>query len=329
MSSIPQIPAAPLLVPAGDTDWTDAVAAVTEAATGPGFMVLTDVDAALGLSSKARADLLRFFTLDDTIKRRLARQKFEPSNPNLYRGLFPVQKGETTYKEGIDIGPDLLDPGRASDGSDPLTEPTPLPTEAELPGWRANAATYYGAMERLGQTLARALREGLEAPEGSLEPIFERGISTLRLLHYPERAADTLPADLAAVTVQGERRVVVGAPHCDNGFVTLLWQDPSGGLQARDRDGGWIDVPAPEGALAINFGRMLSDWSGGQIRATEHRVLGGLAARCSIPFFFEPAVDAQIVPLGGGGEPYVYGDTLWERMTKFVEFRGVERGRAA
>ena len=75
----------------------------------------------------------------------------------------------------------------------------------------------------------------------------------------------------------------------------------------------------------MNFGALLSDWSGGRVRATEHRVLGGLKERCSVPFFFEPAVDARIVPISGDGESYVYGDKLWERMLSFVEFRGLGR----
>ena len=269
------------------------------------------------------------FTLSEAARLPLARQKFVPGNPNVYRGVFPVQKGETTFKEGIDIGPDLVDPARAGDGADPLTEPTPLPPEELLPGWRDDAVAYYRAMERLGCALSRALSAGLGAPPDALEPLFLRGISTLRLIRYPERTPDTLPADLATVTVAGEQRLVVGAPHCDSGFVTLLWQDPTGGLQARASSGAWVDGPPVSGGLAVNFGRMLSNWSGGRIRATEHRVLGGLRERCSIPFFFEPAVDARIVPLDETAESFVYGDKLWEWTTKFVEFRGVTRHHAA
>ncbi|MDT8345839.1 MAG: 2OG-Fe(II) oxygenase family protein [Thermohalobaculum sp.] len=328
MTDIPRIPARPLVAPASGADWHQAVAAVTGAATGSGFMTLAGVEDALGLPADIHARLLRFFTLPDDTKLALARQKFMPANRNVYRGLFPVQNGETTCKEGIDIGPDLIDPARAGDGADPLTEPTPLPPEAALPGWRTDAVAYYTAMERLGRALCRALTQGLGAPAGALEPLFVNGISTLRLIRYPERTPDTLPADRATVTVAGETRMIVGAPHCDSGFVTLLWQDPTGGLQARGPDGGWRDVPPIPGGLAVNFGRMLSDWSGGRVKATEHRVLGGLKERCSIPFFFEPAVDARIVPLGGA-EPFVYGDKLWEWTTRFVEFRGVQRHRAA
>lgn len=122
----------------------------------------------------------------------------------------------------------------------------------------------------------------------------------------------------------GAPRWLTGVPHFDNGFITLLWQDSVGGLQVKRDDGGWQDVPPRDNALVVNFGRLLSDWSGGRVRATEHRIVGGTRSRHSIPFFFEPAVDARIEPLDDG-EAYVYGDRLWERMQAFVEFKGLER----
>lgn len=318
MTALPRIDARALL--AGDPA---AEAAVLAAAETSGFMSLAGVDAALGLAPETRPDLLRFFTLSDAAKTALARAKFRPGAPNVYRGLFPLQSGEATWKEGVDLGPDLLDPSLVRPG-DPLTEPTPLPPEPALPGWRAEAAAYYAAMERLGRRLVAVLARGLGL-DAATEALFQNGISTLRLIRYPERTRASLPQDMSAVQVEGDDRWIVGRAHCDSGFVTLLWQDPQGGLQARAAGGGWVDVPPEPGGLAVNFGMMLSDLSQGRVRATEHRVLGGLRERHSIPFFLEPAVDA-LISVDGDVRPY--GDLLWERMSRFVEFRGVER-RAA
>jgi hypothetical protein len=70
---------------------------------------------------------------------------------------------------------------------------------------------------------------------------------------------------------------------------------------------------------------------GGRIRATEHRVLGAEQTRCSIPFFYEPRVDARIARLPGlpgpAFAPFLYGDHLWSLMTAFVEFRGLDELR--
>ena len=101
--------------------------------------------------------------------------------------------------------------------------------------------------------------------------------------------------------------------------------------QARALDGTWIDVPPSEDALAVNFGGLLERWTGGCIKATEHRVLGPGSERFSIPFFYEPRVNARIAPLPVRGaaqfEPFLYGDHLWAATTKFIEFHGLESAR--
>jgi isopenicillin N synthase-like dioxygenase len=103
------------------------------------------------------------------------------------------------------------------------------------------------------------------------------------------------------------------------------------GLQARLRDGLWRDVSVPDGALGVNFGQVLERWSGGRIRATEHRVLGSGQERYSIPFFYEARAEAEIRPLPaddpGSFQPFLYGDHLWERITSFVEFQGMQAQR--
>ncbi|MBL8700881.1 MAG: isopenicillin N synthase family oxygenase [Alphaproteobacteria bacterium] len=323
---IPCIDVAPLLGPAGVA--RDAVdAAIMAAAADSGFMTIRGFDAAVATDRAARAAVLRIFTLSDAGKRRLYRRKFDPARPNVYRGWFPLQFGERTHKEGIDIGPDLVRPIAVAD--DPLRELTPLPDEAELPGWRASAAAYYRGMESLGLVLMRAIARGLGLPETRFDAPFADGISTLRLIHYPSRRPESLVGIPDVITEDG--RHITGAAHVDSGLVTLLAQDGVPGLQARARDGTWIDVPPAEGTLAINFGKLLERWSGGRIRATEHRVVGTGADRCSIPFFFEPAVDAVIAPLPlpgiEGFEPFAYGDHLWAAMMRFVEFRGLEHAR--
>jgi isopenicillin N synthase-like dioxygenase len=50
-----------------------------------------------------------------------------------------------------------------------------------------------------------------------------------------------------------------------------------------------------------------------------------------MPFFYEPAADAEIAPLPIEGassfEPFLYGDHLWDVATKFIEFRDVRHLR--
>ena len=114
---------------------------------------------------------------------------------------------------------------------------------------------------------------------------------------------------------------MLGAPHVDSGFITLLAQDGVAGLEVEDRRGDWIGVPPTEGALVVNFGKLLERWTQGRVRATRHLVVGSGAARFSIPFFYEPAVDAVIAPLGlgAGFAPITYGDlTTGNFMADFM-----------
>ena len=87
--------------------------------------------------------------------------------------------------------------------------------------------------------------------------------------------------------------------------------------------------------MAVNFGGLLERWTGGRVKATEHRVLGQCVTgpgreRCSIPFFYEPRVDAVIRPMPGSRDfaPFTYGDHLWSAMTKFIEFAALKDVRA-
>lgn len=331
---IPHIDIRALFGPPGPArDAADA--AIMAASHAHGFMTVTGLPAEIPIDPATRRRLLGLFGLPEAEQRKLWRQKFDPARPNVYRGWFPKQSGAVTCKEGIDMGPDVAYGPSVVDPTDPLREATPLPDEVVLPGFRDTAAGYYRALERTARVLMRAIARGLALPEATFDSAFEGGISTLRLIHYPVRSE----ADLALVTDpevwtthQGQRFYVNGRAHVDSGFLTLLAQDGVPGLQARDRDGTWIDVPPMEGTLAVNFGKVLDRWTGGRIRATEHRVIGRGEARHSIPFFYEPRVDALISPLPLTGienfTPFLFGDYLWATTTKFVEFHGMEHLRA-
>ena len=331
---IPRIDIGPLYHgPSAARDGVDQ--AIMAAAGQSGFMTITGFPAAIPVDADTRHDLLRLFALPLNSQRKLWRQKFLASQPNVYRGWFPAQDGAVTAKEGIDMGPDVAHGAAVVDPADPLREATPLPDEAELPGWRATAGRYYRGLEETGRLLMQSVARGLGLPDHSFDDAFTGGISTLRLLHYPVRHAAELAAiDDPALWVEhnGGRYVVNGRAHVDSGFMTLLAQDGVPGLQARSHAGEWVDVPPEEGTLAVNFGKVLDRWTGGRINATEHRVIGMGQPRYSVPFFLEPRVDAEIRPLPLPGiapfAPFLFGDYLWATITKFVEFHGMEGLRA-
>ena len=328
--AIPLIDIGPLFGPQSDARNKVDLEIVAASQTS-GFMTVTGFPPDVPMDAGTRKELLRLFTLPEKEQRKLWRQKFDISRPNVYRGWFPKQDGSVTCKEGIDMGPDCALGASMIDPKDPLREATPLPPESALPGWRDAVTAYYKGMALTGRVVMRSVARGLGLPEATFDEAFVGGISTLRLIHYPLRS----PEQLATVkdpelwdTHQGQCVYVSGKAHVDSGFVTLLAQDGVSGLQARAKDGSWLDVPPKEGTLAVNFGRLLERWTGGRIKATEHRVIGSGQSRHSIPFFYEPRVDAEIAPLPLPGiepfKPFYYGDFLWEATTKFVEFQGME-----
>lgn len=310
--------------------------AVMSAAATSGFFVARGFPAGIPLDLHSRAELLRVFQLPESEIRALWRQKFDGSHSNVYRGWFPLQTGFLTSKEGIDLGPDVAYGPSVVRDDDPLREATPLPGDDALPGWRDSVSRYYHAMVRASQALMRCIARGLTLPEHFFDDAFDKGLSTLRLIRYPVRT-DTEEAAAADSRVwvahRGNRHLVTGAPHVDSGFLTLLAQDGIGGLQARHRNGQWIDVPPIEGTLAVNFGKVLERWSAGRIKAAEHRVISAGQPRMSIPFFYEARADAEIRPLpmdaGNSFEPFLYGDYLWATTTQFLEFKGMESLRQA
>jgi len=309
-------------------------AAILQAAQSSGMMAIHGLPRWAVLEAERRRELLAIFTLPEAEVRKLWRWAFDARQPNVYRGWFPLQNGHATYKEGIDLGPDVVGGLSVVDPSDPLREATPLPDAAALAGWRERVRDYYVSMTRLSAALMGSIARGLALPEDTFDSAFKGGNSTLRLLRYPVRPPASFEgADPDEVWTEfaGTRREVQGRAHVDSGFMTLLAQDGVGGLQAQFPDGAWVDVPPEEGTLAVNFGKVLERWTGGLIRATVHRVLGSGEERHSIPFFYEARVDAVIAPLplaaAAPFEPFSYGDHLWEATTQFVEQRGIKHLR--
>ncbi len=333
MSEIPVLDAGPLY--GGDTSERRALdAAIQRAATQAGFMTLVGLPEPAHLTAERRGALLRVLDLPEASKRRLYRQRYAPDNPNRYRGFAPLRPEEGIGTESIEFGTDAVEPARRGDPTDLLCEPSVWPAESELPGWRTDLSQVFAALETLGLAVVASLERGLGLETGRLGGCFAHGNSTLRLVRHPG-PGELPPAVARALALGGDGpdgALQLILPHSDSGCITFVSQDATRGLEARARNGEWIAVPAAPGALAVNFGHLLELWTGGRIRATEHRVVGRACRRTSIPFFLEPAVDAWIEPLPGADfasfQPQRYGDYVWERMRKFPDYKNLGDRRA-
>lgn len=327
MTEIPVIDIAPLF--GSDTDARrETDREIARAAFEIGFMVVENHPRDLGVGIEERRTILELFEIAEDDQRPYWKRNFAPENSHIYRGWFPLSSGPTRGRQGFEIGPDIVRELPPDQLDDLLYEATPLPDEAQLPdGWRDLAARYYLGVENLGEHLLASLSRSLGIDERIFRDAFVDGISTLRLLHYPERSAVVSDGSPRYVEHGGRTWEQVAGAHVDSGLLTVLATCGVPGLQARDNDGAWIDVPVIDDSFTINFGGLLERWTGGRIKATLHRVLGQGEDRYSIPFFFEPRPSTEIAPLPIEGiepfEPFLYGDHLWATTTKFPENYGL------
>ena len=174
-----------------------------------------------------------------------------------------------------------------------------------LEGFRGSCEAYAQAMTRLGHQLVGLALEAIGVADPTVLQAFETPTIWLRLLHYPPQPEQS-PDDLFG-----------SAPHKDFGCLTLLAQDDVGGLQVQTPAGQWVDAPPIEGALIVNVGDMLHRLSNGKLLSTPHRVINKTGReRYSVPFFYDPHVATDIVPLTTGE------DAKFERLNFGAFLRG-------
>jgi len=159
---------------------------------------------------------------------------------------------------------------------------------AEPAGFRETFQTLFAEFDRVGARLLSAIARHLGlTPDWFVEPVRD-GNSVLRLLHYPP-----VPADAPGVRA--------GA-HEDINLITLLLGAEEAGLELLDRDGRWLPVAPPEGAMVVNVGDMLQRLTNHVLPSTTHRVCNPPPERrgkprYSMPFFLHLASDFEIKTL--------------------------------
>lgn len=264
------------------------------------------------------AILKSFFAMPEPARRKLATQKHEPGNANLYRGYNPPPaKPHWSYNETYDVGPEPPLPAPDLPSNRAFTEPNVWPRDADLPGWRDAVLGYVRDCQAIAAAVIRAAARGLGVDPARFDVITESANSTLRLLHYPlmPEGFELLNADGSAKSQLVDGRPAIAREHIDTGGLTILWQDDQGGLQIKGRDGIWRDVPVGDGLLSIHCGDMLSAIGGEALAATPHRVLGGAGERFSVGYFLEPEFMAEVVPPDGSASK-TYGHHLTDAFPK-------------
>lgn len=249
-----------------------------------GFAIIADHGIDPGLIARAWAATAAFFALP--VEEKMAYRAAKGGA----RGYIPfgieIAKGatENDLKEFWHIGRDLP-PGH------PYEDHMPPNVWPERPAeFRAIFTELFAEFDRVGARLlsAIALYLGLDR-DWFVGPVHD-GNSVLRLLHYPP--------------VSAEAPGIRAGAHEDINLITLLLGAEEAGLQLLDRDGNWLAVDPPPGALVVNVGDMLQRLTNHVLPSTTHRVINPPPerrgfSRYSMPFFLHLASDFEIETLPG------------------------------
>lgn len=170
-------------------------------------------------------------------------------------------------------------------------------------GFQSVIEAYYRSACDVALDVLRGVSHSLGRPRDAFDTSFETPMALLRGNFYPARPAWATDKDFGIAT------------HTDYGCLTLLATDGAPGLEVRKRGGGWSPVQAQPGTFVINFGEMMQFWTGGEVRATPHRVIGTSRERISVPMFFNPSHDTNVAP-PGRDEVILAGDHLSRRFNE-------------
>ncbi|HLZ76577.1 isopenicillin N synthase family dioxygenase [Phenylobacterium sp.] len=240
-----------------------------------GFAVISDhgipqarIDAAVEAGK-------RFFALPEADK---LKYKLPPgAGGGGQRGYTPfgveTAKGEVNYdlKEFWHVGRDLPAGHPYRDHMADNVWP-----DADVADFHEKVGWLFGALDAMGLKLLEAIATYLGLDRHFFDPTVDFGNSILRLLHYPP-----VPADGPNIRA---------AAHEDINVITLLLGAEEAGLEVLDRDGQWLAVNPPPGALVCNIGDMLQRLTNHKLPSTTHRVVNPAPerrgfARYSTPFF--------------------------------------------
>ena len=278
---------------AGDSAAENTPAEIDSICRDHGFFVITGHGIEAQLISDVRAACISFFSLPEEVK-----AAYQPP-PGEYVGY--LRQEALSYSRGDASPPDLKetytcnrmdvpadDPYFHTPESRPFFSPNVWP--GEVAGFSKAWIDYYRTADTLAVRMMGLMAVALGLPQDQFDPYVDRSISSMRALYYPALDKEPLPGQFRA-----------GA-HTDFGsFTMLMTDDAPGGLEVLHRNGSWMKVPHVPGALVVNIGDLMAQWTNDRWVSTMHRVVtppvGPDTSRLSIVYFHQPNYDALIETL--------------------------------
>ncbi|NNC59497.1 MAG: isopenicillin N synthase family oxygenase, partial [Erythrobacter sp.] len=238
-----------------------------------GFAVIRDHGIPQDLIDRAEAKSKAFFDLPTDTK---MQYKIEGSGGA--RGYTPFGTEKAKDARVHDLK-EFWHVGRSLPEGHELAEymaPNVWPQEVE--SFKTTFETLYAAFETAGLRVLEAIAIHLGLERDYFVQTVEDGNSVMRLLRYPPLEGEEAKGAIRA------------AAHGDINTITLLLGAEEAGLELLTRQGEWLAIDPPEGALVVNIGDMLERLTNGKLRSTTHRVVNpkgeaAYRARYSMPFF--------------------------------------------
>ncbi|RDW65180.1 clavaminate synthase-like protein [Coleophoma crateriformis] len=147
---------------------------------------------------------------------------------------------------------------------------------------------YIDALLLLATAILKAMAMALDVDETIFTSRIDKSFWNLRILKYDATNADAISPAVAGI---GEHtgKIISSPPS---------WYPQKDSLQVLSKTGAWIPADPIPGCFIVNLGDMLSKWTNGIYVSTKHRVVhNSTQPRISIPFFFDPNMDALISPV--------------------------------
>ncbi|GGY24243.1 isopenicillin N synthase family dioxygenase [Paludibacterium paludis] len=255
--------------------------ALRAASRDVGFFYLTGHGIPGDLQEAVMETARSFFALPDQ-----AKEEVRMVNSPHFRGYTRIggelTRGQADWREQFDVMREAQ-VVRCHYGEAPwlrLYGPNQWPSA--LPRMRELVLDWQDRLTGVTLTLLRAFALALEQDAGVFdESVGEVPFQHLKLIRYPGR--DTTLSD------QG-----VGE-HKDSGYLTLVLQDDTPGLEVLT-DRGWVLATPVPGSFVVNIGELLELASNGYLKATLHRVVTPPAGvtRYSSAFFMGARLDADV-----------------------------------
>lgn len=223
-----------------------------------------------------------------------------PPRPEVNRGYAARGQEGLAYSVGVERPADLFEAFNI--GPDEVDEDDPAVAVErhrlfaaniwpdEVPALRPALVAHMAAARGVADQLLELFAAALDLQPGFFAPFTTHSTDTLRVVHYRTAPGDPDPFD---------GQVGMGE-HTDYGICTVLYADQVPGLQVIDPDGVWHDVQPAPGALLVNLGDLMAQWTNDRWRSSLHRVLPParhateVRERRSVAFFHDGNHDALI-----------------------------------